>query len=212
MKVTFLCSDEQHPVNEALGEWCARHAAEHELRIARSVAELEGGDILFLLSCTEIVGAPARALFGSTLVLHASALPQGRGWSPHVWQVVEGASRITVTLLEAADAVDTGDIWAQAAFDVAPTDLWDDINRKLFACEFGLVDFALREFGRVTPRKQEGEGSRWRRRTPEDSRIDPNASLASQFDLLRVCDPQRYPAFFELHGCRYKLTIEKMEP
>jgi methionyl-tRNA formyltransferase len=34
--------------------------------------------------------------------------------------------------------------------------------------------------------------------------------LAEQFDLQRICDPERYPAFFELHGHRYKLTLDKL--
>jgi methionyl-tRNA formyltransferase len=33
--------------------------------------------------------------------------------------------------------------------------------------------------------------------------------LAEQFDLLRVVDSERFPAFFEYRGRRYKLKIEK---
>ena len=30
-----------------------------------------------------------------------------------------------------------------------------------------------------------------------------------QFDLMRTCDPNRYPAFFELYGKKYKIILEK---
>ena len=33
-------------------------------------------------------------------------------------------------------------------------------------------------------------------------------SIKEQFDLLRICDPDRYPAYFEMHGRKYKLRLE----
>ena len=71
---------------------------------------LVGGDILFLISCNEPISKDVRALFRATLVIHASDLPLGRGWSPHIWQVLEKKRFIKVTLLEAADLVDSGSI------------------------------------------------------------------------------------------------------
>lgn len=211
MKISFLCSSESHPVNAYLERW--RLSQEHEITVTRKKAQLPGGDILFLLSCNEIVGPSDRAAYRATLVLHASPLPQGRGWSPHIWQVVQGAEQICVTLLEAADPVDTGAIWRQTFFQIPKHALWDEINDRLFQAEFELVDFAIREMDRVTPQPQDTarHATYFERRTPAHSRIDPMLSIASQFDLIRVCDPLRFPAFFELHGCRYKLTVEKLD-
>jgi methionyl-tRNA formyltransferase len=36
--------------------------------------------------------------------------------------------------------------------------------------------------------------------------------LGEQFDLLRISDPMRYPAFFDWMGHRYVLRIEKVLP
>ena len=44
-----------------------------------------------------------------------------------------------------------------------------------------------------------------------DSRLDPSRSIAEQFDLLRVADPQRFPAFFDLRGHRYLVRLKKLE-
>jgi hypothetical protein len=55
---------------------------------------------------------------------------------------------------------------------------------------------------------QTGEPSFYKKRTPGDSRLDPQKSLAEQFNLLRVVDNDRYPAFFEWNGRRYNLKIE----
>jgi hypothetical protein len=54
---------------------------------------------------------------------------------------------------------------------------------------------------------QQGEGSHYIRRRPDDSKLDPNRSLAEQFNLLRVVDNQRYPAFAEIEGRCYDLLI-----
>jgi methionyl-tRNA formyltransferase len=51
--------------------------------------------------------------------------------------------------------------------------------------------------------------ARYPRRTPNDSRVNPEQSIRSQFDLIRVCDPDRYPAFFELYGHKYIIRVEK---
>lgn len=211
MNISFLCSSESHPVNAYLTRW--RLGQDHQVTVARTKAELPGGDILFLLSCNEILSAADRAGYRATLVLHASNLPEGRGWSPHVWQVIQGAEHIHVTLMEAADPVDTGAIWRQTSFHVPKHALWDEINALLFQAEFELVDFAIRELGKVLPQPQDRSvpATYFERRTPADSRIDPMRSIDSQFDLIRVCDPTRFPAFFDLHGCRYKLTVEKMD-
>lgn len=213
MKVSLLCSDAQHPVNAYLVAWMQANQAQHHITLARRKAELPGGDILFLVSCGEIVNAQDRSAYSATVVLHASAPPRGRGWSPHIWDVVHGAEEVTVSLLEAEDKIDSGRIWKQMRFPVPKHALWDEINARLFEVEIALIDFAVTHFAAIEPQAQSSdtEASYYRKRTPQDSQIDAERSIASQFDLIRVCDPHRFPAFFELHGCRYKLIVEKMD-
>ena len=52
------------------------------------------------------------------LVVHESALPQGQGWSPMTWQIVEGASTIPITLFEAVAELDTLQIYLQKQIDL----------------------------------------------------------------------------------------------
>ncbi len=71
---------------------------------------------------------------------------------------------------------------------------------------------AVQRFSEITPVKQEGApGPYLRRRTPEDSRLDVHKSIAEQFDLLRVVDNQRFPAFIDYRGNRYVIKIEKVD-
>jgi len=112
MRVTIICSDVSHPVNAYLKAWTERHGKDHTIALVRNKNELAGGDILFMVSCREIIGAAERAGYGGALVLHASDLPQGRGWNPQIWELAAGSSHLTLTLLQAADVVDSGRVWA----------------------------------------------------------------------------------------------------
>lgn len=205
--IEVICSDPAHPVLVPLRRWCERHGA----RLVSSTQELSGADFLFLVSCQSLLPASLRARYRYCLVLHASALPQGRGMSPHIWQVLQGATQITVSLLDAADPVDSGAIWQQGRFELDGTELYDEINAKLFDCELHLMDWALAHCDSSAPSTQQGEPSYYRRRGRDDSRIDPSLSIAEQFNQLRVADAERYPAFFELHGQRYEIVLKKAE-
>lgn len=213
MNISILCSDERHPINGLLAHWINQNSDQHNIELVNSKRELSGGDILFLVSCQEFINNSERAKYKVTLVLHASDLPVGRGWSPHIWQIISGATSIVVSLLEAEDQIDSGRIWKKVTVAIPKHALWDEINSLLFKAEIELIDFAVREFRNVSPREQNPriKATYYRRREPDDSRIDANQTIANQFDKIRVCDPQRYPAFFELYGKKYRIVLEKME-
>lgn len=212
MRISLLCSDEQHPINDYLHSWILKRQNIDQIELVRRKSELSGGDILFLISCSEIVDAIDRSAYRASLVLHASDLPQGRGWSPHIWQIIEGAEVITLSLLEAEDKVDSGRIWRKMRLPIPKHALWDEINDSLFSAEIELIEFAVQEFSSVNPVEQDAsiEPTYYPRRSPAESKIDPKQSIASQFDKIRVCDPHRFPAFFELHGNKYKIVLEKV--
>lgn len=210
MKISIVCSDPNHPIRPRIAEWAHQRQASHEVRLVEKVSELSGGDVLFLISCHEIVRASTRSAFTAALVVHASDLPRGRGWSPHIWQILEGRSELTVTLLEAEDNVDSGAIWAQRTIRFDGHELYDEINAALFDAEISLMNDAVDLWDGIQPRVQDGgKASYYPRRHAEDSRLDPSRPIAEQFNLLRVADPSRYPAFFELQGYQYEIQIRK---
>jgi methionyl-tRNA formyltransferase len=80
-------------------------------------------------------------------------------------------------------------------------------TRKL--CRKFVADYPV-ILGRARP--QTGKESFYPRRTPKDSRLDINRPLKEQFNLLRVVDNARYPAYFEiLTGEVYTLHVQKHE-
>ena len=213
MKISIICSTEKHPVYPWLVQWKQLHKNIHDIEIVEKAENISGGDLLFLISCHDIIDAKIRAHYKSALVIHASDLPLGRGWSPHVWQVLEGRNNIVVSLLEVADQVDGGAIWCKKEIKLEGHELVDEINKKLFEVELELMDFAIKCFGNVIPEEQDAsKATYYPKRFPEDSQLDINKTIAEQFDLLRVSDPNRYPAFFEYRGYRYNVKIVKVKP
>lgn len=212
MKIDVLCSSEDHPVVPHLKAWCAAQEG-HDVALHFDLNTVRGGDVLFLISCSVLVGEDIRKCYGNTLVLHASDLPKGRGWSPHIWEILGGADTITLSMLEAEDAVDSGAIWAKLCLDMPKTALFDEINTTLFEGETALMSKALDMItnGEAPAPQDRDEASYWPKRTPADSEIDPDLSLAEQFDALRVADPDRYPAFFNHRGARYEIALRRVK-
>jgi len=89
-------------------------------------------------------------------------------------------------------------------------ELSDEINELLFKAEIELIEYAIDNYTDIKKRSQnDSQATYFKRRTPLDSRIHPEKNIASQFDLLRVVDNERYPAFFDFRGHRYYLKIYK---
>lgn len=212
MIIKVLCSDKAHPVYSYLEKWKSRQV-DHEIMLINRLADVgAGGDILFLVSCTELVTEEMRKKFRYTLVLHASDLPHGRGWSPHIWDIVNGRKEITLSLLNAEDKIDSGDIWKKIKIPLTGYELYDEINEKLFQAELGMLDWACENIEWAVPVPQAQSGSSYnRKRTPVDSTLDIDKSLRSQFNLVRVCDPERYPALINIDGHKFKLILIRDE-
>jgi len=211
MKITILCSDTQHPIFPQLQQWMAKQS-EHQIMLIERITDIIGGDILFLISCHEIIKQNVRDLYRYVLVIHASDLPADRGWSPHIWAILRGDNELTVSLLEAVDDVDCGRIYKKIKFPLRGTEVASEINQILFNAEFELMDWAISNIDQTEPQEQDEKHTNYlRRRLPSDSRLDPELSLASQFNLLRVADPQRYPAHFTYKGRTYKLQMTPMD-
>lgn len=213
MKISILCTDPNHPVINRINEWMSEISSKgHFPTLVYDKAELCGGDILFLVSCSQMIRDAEREKYKATLVLHASDLPKGRGWSPYIWAILDGANQITVSLLEANEPIDSGAIWLKTTFNLEGHELLTEINEKLFTAELLLMTQAIEQFESIVPIPQLGDpGPYMTKRSPADSQLDPIKTIAEQFDLLRVVDSKRFPAFFDYRGKRYLIKIEKVK-
>ena len=112
-------------------------------------------------------------------------------------------------MILAADEADAGDVLLKDEIHLDGTELNDEIRDRLGR---KIQDMCLAYLALPEPSTgQQGEPSWYPRRRAEDSRLDPGRTIAEQFELLRVVDNDRYPAFFDYRGRRYILRIEGAE-
>ena len=146
-----------------------------------------------------------------TVVVHESSLPEGRGWSPVTWQVLEGINRIPVSMLEATDGVDEGPVHKTAWMELSGFELLSEIRQVQADVTLRLIGDLLDGFpvSVSNPIPQVGAASYYKRRTPSDSELDVERTLLELFPLLRTVDNKSYPAFFEINGRRYRIQIDR---
>ena len=181
----------------------------HVATLVREQGHVATGDICFLLGCVKLMTAKNLAKNTHNLVIHESELPRGKGFAPVAWQILEGENTIPVCLIEASDSVDSGDIWLTDNIVLNGSELNQEWRRLQGEISIRLCEYFVVNFCQLTSEKQQGKESFFERRTEKDSELDINKSISEQFNLLRVVDNNRYPAFFYLNGHKYILKIER---
>lgn len=183
-----------------------------EANLVRCNDDVMGGAVAFYLGCINITPSEVMARNHRNLVVHASELPNGRGFSPLTWQILEGLNDVPVCLFEAVEAVDAGPVIYRDKIYFEGHELIDEMRATLGAKS---VEVCCRFMTETIPPlgvPQTGDGSFYPRRRPADSKLDVERSIAEQFQLLRVVDNQRYPAYLEWQGHRYAVLIKKIGP
>lgn len=181
----------------------------HDVVRCTRASDVPRGDIACFLSCEHIVSKEVLQRNGHNLVVHESALPEGRGFSPLTWQILAGKNEIPVTLFEAVEALDAGQVYFQETLRFEGHELVDELRaaqgEKTIEIILRFVDVCPHVHGR----SQTGAATTYPRRGPKHSELDSNKTIAEQFDQLRVVDNDRYPAFFHYRGHTYDLHITK---
>jgi len=171
-------------------------------------AKVMDGDILFMLSCERIVNSKILSRNKNNIVVHPSKLPKGRGWSPLAWQILEGSNNIPFSLFEATEGVDEGPVYIIDYLKLKGTELNEEIKdlqgKKV-------VEMCVRyRKGKYEPIFQKGEASYYPKRTLNHSELDIDKSLREQFNLLRVVDNEKYPAYFYINEVKYTIKVSKV--
>ena len=207
MKVAILTSPNQWFISYA--KKLSKEIKESKLYFNHTEID-EIFDILFILSYHNIIPAEYLKRNQHNIVIHASALPEGKGWAPLIWQVLEGKNKIPFTMFEASDGVDNGDIYMQRILQLNGYELHDELREKQAYFTIEMCKEFLNNYEQYKiPTPQKGKESFYPKRTPKDSKLDINRSIKEQFNLLRVVCNEEYPVFFEIDGHRYVLKIEK---
>lgn len=177
--------------------------------LIRQHADVREGDIAFYLGCIHVASGATLVRNKKNLVVHASDLPRGRGFSPLSWLVLAGEHRIPVALLEAVEEFDAGPIVYKEWIEFEGHELLDELRERLGRKTVELCQNYLAAPAPVASQAQEGEPTFFGRRRARDSELDVDKSIAEQFNLLRIVDNKGYPAYFRFRGHEYVLSIEK---
>lgn len=181
----------------------------YDVSTVNSAEDITRGDIACFISCEQIVPKSTLDLNSHNLVVHESALPQGKGMSPLTWQILEGKNNVPITLFEATESVDSGDIYLQDEMVFDGTELIADMRKTQGEKTIELILKFVDMFPNVSRSPQEGEESVYPRRGPTDGELDITLPLESQINLLRISDNERYPAFFVYKGQKYIIKTSK---
>ena len=179
------------------------------VRIFENSKEMKNGDILFILSCDKILKLEDLNKHINNIVIHESDLPKGKGWSPLSYQVERGLNSIPVTLFEADVQLDSGKWYIKDFIELNGTELINEIRNKQALKSFDMIKEYLTKYP-VKAIEQTGTVTHYQKRTSKNQELDINNAIKEQFNLLRVCDNDNYPAYFFIDNKKYILKIEEV--
>ena len=197
-------------------DWLEKHLPESikkkpeaKINIFHTPDQIENFDLVFVLGYTRIL--PQSFLDGNHLVLlvHESPLPNGKGFSPMQWQILEGKNTITVCLIEMSLKVDSGDIIDQTKITLTGAELYEELRLKQAEATFTLINKFLNSYPSFNRKQQVGKETSYPRRVEGDSEINIDKTIREQFNLLRIVNNEEWPAFFYFNGTKYTLKIFK---
>ena len=179
------------------------------VKIETKEIKLINCNIIFILNYSKIIKESILNKYELPIVIHASDLPKGRGFAPMIWQILNNKNVITVSLFKASKNFDEGNIIYKTKLKFNGTELYNELRKKLSKKIFDLISHFLKKYPKITYYKQRGKPTYFKKRTSSDSEININKSIKSQFNLLRVCNNELWPAYFKYKGNTYIIKIKK---
>ena len=175
------------------------------------LSEAVKSDVCFVLGYTRIIDLKNIPQQTSFYVIHESCLPKGKGFSPLIWQILEGKNKITICLIEMREDVDSGPIILKDTISLNGSELYEEIREKQAHFTLNLVKKFIESKNLPKPQAQKGKESFYKKRSKEDSELDINKTIKEQFNKLRVGNNDDWPSFFYFKGHKYVLKIVKDE-
>jgi len=169
--------------------------------------DIIGYDVVFILGYTKIINSAMLLNNSLNLVIHESNLPKGKGFAPIQWQILENRREVAVSLIEASDNVDSGDIILQDTLRLSGYELWPEIREKQAFLTINLINTFLNIYPNYTRTPQKGKETFYPRRTGKDDELDIDKTLRQQFNHLRIANNDEYPLYFIIDDNKYYIKI-----
>ena len=207
--ITFLLDKKNDWIESYIKKNFLKKSKNYVFKISKNYKKIKKQNVVFILNYTKILPKSFLIQNRLNLVVHASNLPKGKGFAPIQWQIIEGKSEITLSLVEAVEKVDSGDIFLQTKISFDGSELYEEIREKQAKAVIKIINDFLNSYPQYNRKKQFGIESFYPRRKPEDGELDISKSIEANFNLLRVGNNDAWPSFFYYKGKKYILKIFK---
>lgn len=137
------------------------------------------------------------------IVFHMTDLPFGRGGSPLQNLIVRGLKTTKISALKVEKGIDSGDIYLKHQLELygTATEIFERANSIIEK----MIVRILKE--NIKPTPQQGEIIEFKRRKPEESKINKLSDLEKVYDYIRMLDAVGYPhAFLENDFFKFEFT------
>jgi methionyl-tRNA formyltransferase len=136
-------------------------------------------------------------------------LPKDKGFAPLQYKILRNETKFFISLFKATSEVDSGPIFLQDNYNLNGTELYEEIRYKQAKAVIKIMVKYLKKFPAISSKKQNGNSTYNRKRTPKDSELDINKTIKEQFNHLRINDNVNFPSFFIYKKIKYFIKIYK---
>jgi methionyl-tRNA formyltransferase len=130
-------------------------------------------------------------------------LPYGRGGSPLQNLIEKGHSRTKISALKVTSGIDEGPIYFKKELSLLGT------AEEIFIRANHIIRKMINEFveGKLEPSDQQGEVTKFKRRTPQQGCLNNLSELDKVYDYIRMLDAEGYPpAYFQIDNFKLEFS------
>lgn len=141
------------------------------------------------------------------VIFHMTDLPFGRGGSPLQNLIIRKFKETKISAFRCVKGLDAGPIYLKRALSLSGS-----ASEIFQRCKDIILDMMAEIVAkRPDPKPQEGEPVFFKRRKPEESKMESIGSLEDAYDFIRMLDAPGYPhAYIETGGVRIEFTQAKL--
>ena len=207
-KITFLLDKKNDWINNYVKKNFINNN-KFNFKISKNFRKIKNQDIVFILNFTKILPKSFLIKNQLNLVVHASNLPKGKGFAPIQWQILNNKNKIPICLIEADEKFDSGSIIEKNYIKFEGHELNDEIRHIQGNETVKIIKKFLNKYPKFKKKKQVGSSTFFKKRNSDDSKLSLNKNLKESFNLLRIVDNEKYPAFFIYKKKKYIIKIIK---
>ena len=151
-------------------------------------------DKIFIPHWSKIISSAIYKQF-ECIVFHMTDLPYGRGGSPLQNLITRGHKTTKISAIKVTKGIDEGPVYLKRELTL------DGTAKEIFVRSAYIIQEMIESIinSTISPKPQEGDVVKFKRRTKEESNIQSIENLKEVYDYIRMLDCEGYPnAFVEI--------------